>query len=195
MLEAIGIALVIACLRTVDVSLATMKTVFIVEGRGLLAPALGFVEATVYVIAATLVFRDLGNPIMIIGFGAGFASGTALGIYMARRLALGNVTLRFFASGDSAGLVQALRESGYRLTEMSGMGRDGPVAMIQINMRKRLVPTVLELTRPWLDHCFVTVGDEPLVYNPDQPTASAIKEALRNMTQAPWAAIGRRPHA
>ena len=195
MLEAIGIALVIACLRTVDVSLATMKTVFIVEGRGLLAPALGFVEATVYVIAATLVFSDLGNPIMIVGFGGGFASGTALGIYMARRLALGNVTMRFFASVDSAGLVEILRDAGFRLTEMSGMGRDGPVAMIQLTLRKRLVPTVLDLARPWLDHCFVTVGDEPMVFNPSQPAASAIKEALRNMTQAPWAALGRRPHA
>jgi uncharacterized protein YebE (UPF0316 family) len=61
MLEAVALALLILVLRSIDVSLATVKTIFIVEGRNLLAPALGFFEATIYVVAATIVFQDLGN--------------------------------------------------------------------------------------------------------------------------------------
>jgi uncharacterized protein YebE (UPF0316 family) len=185
--EAVALALIIMVLRTIDVSLATLKTIFIVEGRNVLAPSLGFFEATIYVIAATIVFQDLGNPIKILGFGLGFSLGTANGMYWAQRLGLGSVTLRLFKSGEADTMVDALRAAGYRLTSMQGTGRDGPVAYIQLNLRKRAVADALEVARPWLANCFVTVGDEPL--NASNP--NAIIDAVRNLTRMPWAAFMR----
>ena len=187
MFEAVGLAFVILILRTIDVSLGTLKTIFIVEGRNLLAPGLGFVEATIYVIAATIVFEDLGNPVKILGFGLGFSLGTANGMYWAQRLGLGSITLRLFKSGTGDDLVDALRGSGYRLTSLNGMGRDGPVTFIQLNLRKRHVPAALEVARPWLNNTFVTVGDEPV--NASNP--NAIIEAVRNITRLPWGAFMR----
>lgn len=185
--EAIALALVIMMLRTVDVSLGTLKTIFIVEGRNLLAPSLGFVEATIYVIAATIVFQDLGNPIKILGFGLGFSLGTANGMYWAQRLGLGSVTLRLFKSGDADAMVDALRNAGYRLTSLQGTGRDGPVSYIQLNLRKRVVAEALEVAKPWLANCFVTVGDEPVTAS----NPNAIIDAVRNLTRMPWAALMR----
>lgn len=187
MFEAIGLALVILVLRTIDVSLATLKTIFIVEGRNVLAPSLGFVEATIYVIAATIVFQDLGNPFKIVGFGLGFSLGTANGMYWAQRLGLGSITLRLFKSGDANALVDSLREAGYRLTSIQGMGRDGPVSLVTMNLRKRHVPQALEIVRPWLNNCFVTVGDEPI----NATTPNAIIEAVRNLTRMPWGVFMR----
>src|SRR5690606_37923439 len=109
----------------------------------------------------TIVFQDLGNPVKILGFGLGFAIGTANGMYWARRLGLGSVTLRLFKSGAGDDLVDALRAAGYRLTSMNGMGRDGPVTFIQLILRKRHVTDALEVAKPWLSNTFVTVGDEP----------------------------------
>ena len=191
MLEATALALVILVLRTIDVSLGTLKTIFIVEGRNALAPGLGFIEATVYVIAATIVFQDLGNPIKILGFGLGFSLGTANGMYWAQKLGLGSITLRLYKGGDSEDMVEALRNAGYRLTNFPGLGRDGPVSLITLNLRKRAVAAALEVVRPWLHQCFVTVGDEPI----SATTPHAIIEAVRNLTQMPWAALMRRPHA
>jgi uncharacterized protein YebE (UPF0316 family) len=190
LLESAGIALLILVLRATDVSLATLKTIFIVEGRWTLAPGLGFFEATIYVIAASLVFRDLGNPLTILGFGAGFAIGTALGIYVAQKLGLGSVTLRFIKSGDAYGMVEALRAADYRLTAISASGRDGPVTLVQMTLRKRAVPGALEAAKPWLEGCFVTVGDEPV----SDPTASAVMEVIRHLPGLPWA-LQRKAHA
>jgi uncharacterized protein YebE (UPF0316 family) len=190
MLESIAIALLIMLLRATDVSLATMKTIFIVEGRGALAPSLGFFEATIYVIAASLVFRDLGNPLTIFGFGAGFALGTALGIYIAQRLGLGSVTLRLIMPGNGAALVAALRAANYRFTELSGVGRDGPVCLVQMTLRKRAVAGALEAAKPWLGNCFVTVGDEPI----GDTSQSGVMDAIRQMPGLPWALLQRRPH-
>jgi uncharacterized protein YebE (UPF0316 family) len=191
MLEAIAISLLILVLRATDVSLATLKTIFVVEGRRTLAPTLGFFEATIYVIAASLVFTDLGNPIKILGFGVGFASGTALGMYMAQRLGLGSITLRLIKPGDAQPLIHALRAASFPLTSLSGGGRDGPVTMVQMTLRKRAVPRALEVARPWLSQCFVTVGDEPVA--PATPTS--VMEAIRQMPGIPWALLQRKPHA
>jgi uncharacterized protein YebE (UPF0316 family) len=190
MLEPLGIALLVMLLRATDVSLATLKTVFIIEGRNGLAPALGFFEATIYVVAATLVFRDLGNPYTIVGFGAGFSLGTALGMFLAVKLGLGSVTVRFTKSGDAWDLTEALRHASFPLTTFSGGGRDGPVSVIQLNVRKRRVPQVLDVARPWLDDCFVTVGDEPVQAN-SQP---AVIEALKRAPVVSWALMQRKVH-
>ena len=187
MVEAVGLALVILVLRTIDVSIGTLKTIFIVEGRNLLAPGLGFFEATIYVIAATIVFQDLGNPIKILGFGLGFSLGTANGMYWAQRLGLGSITVRLFKSGSADGLEDALRDAGYRLTSIQGMGRDGPVSLVTMNLRKRHVTGALEVARPWLTNCFVTVGDEPV----NATTPNAIIDAVRNLTRMPWAVFMR----
>ena len=187
MLEAVALALVILVLRTIDVSLATLKTIFIVEGRNFLAPSLGFFEATIYVIAASIVFQDLGNPITILGFGLGFSLGTANGMYWAQRLGLGSITLRLIKSGDADDLVDALRGAGYRLTSIPGNGRDGPVSLVTMNLRKRAVTQALEVARPWLTQCFVTVGDEPI----QGSTPNAIIEAVRNLRRMPWGTLFR----
>ena len=187
MLEAVGLALVILILRTIDVSLATLKTIFIVEGRSVLAPSLGFFEATIYVIAASIVFQDLGNPIKILGYGLGFSLGTANGMYWALRLGLGSVTLRLFKSGDATTMVDTLRAAGYRLTSLQGTGRDGPVSLITMNLRKRHVPAALEVVKPWLTNCFVTLGDEPI----QGSTPNAIIDAVRNLKGMPWGQLFR----
>jgi len=187
MVDAISIALLILILRTIDVSIGTLKTIFIIENRNLLAPGLGFAEATVYVIAASLVFTDLGNPFKIVGFGSGFALGTATGMFLAQRLGLGSITVRMVSSADLEPLVAALRASDIRLTTMGGVGRNGPVSMIVMTLRKRKVPGALAVARPWLDQCYVTVGDEPLT----APTASAVMEVIRRASQLPLAIFGQ----
>ena len=190
MLEPVAIALVVMSLRAVDVSLATLKTIFIIEGRNGIAPALGFFEATIYVIAASLVFRDLGNPFTIIGFGAGFASGTALGMFLANKLGLGSLTLRFTKSGDAWDLAEALRAASFPLTTFAGGGRDGPVSVLQMTVRKRRVQQALDVARPWLGECFVTVGDEPLQVS----SPPAVIATLKKAPVVSWALMQRKAH-
>jgi uncharacterized protein YebE (UPF0316 family) len=188
MLEPIAIALIVMLLRATDVTLATLKTIFVIEGRNGLAPTLGFFEATIYVIAASLVFRDLGNPFTIAGFGLGFAMGTAIGMFLAGKLGLGSVTVRFMKSGDAYPLIEALRAAEFPLTTFSGGGRDGPVSVIQMHLRKRRVEKVLAVARPWLSECFVTVGDEPVVAS----SPPAVIEALKSVPGVSWALMQRR---
>ena len=196
MLEIVAPALLIAALRIVDVSLGTLKTIFLVEGRKALAPTLGFFEATLFVIAAGLVFSDLSNPFKIVGYGAGFAIGTALGMVLAERIGLGSVTMRIISSADQQPLVDALREAGFRLTTQLGLGREGPVNLIMMIVRKKEIARALAVAQPWRAQSFITVGDEPLAVQPATVPGGGFGQVpfISQAAGLPWLGLGtRRP--
>lgn len=162
-LESLAAAALIFALRCFDISLGTIRMVFAVEGRRFLAAAFGFAEATAFIIGAGIVLSDVTDPIKIVGYSAGYATGTALGVTVARTLRLGMATIRIVSPHGPVGLAQALRDQGYVVNTFDGEGADGPIRLILLNVRKRQVPTVMAVAQPWLEECMITVGDEPVV--------------------------------
>jgi len=160
MLESVGAAFLILILRCFDVTLGTMRLVYVVEGRRGLAVSIAFFEAAAFVIAVSIVLADLSDPIRMFGYAAGFAAGNALGMAAVSFFRLGSVSLRFFMPKPS-GLAEALREAGFRLTVFDAEGRDGPVRMIMMSIKRKELDRVMKLAKPWLSECFVTVGEEP----------------------------------
>ena len=55
MWESIGAAGIILLLRSFDVSLGTMRLVYVVEGRRLMAMGIAFFEASAFVVAVSIV--------------------------------------------------------------------------------------------------------------------------------------------
>jgi uncharacterized protein YebE (UPF0316 family) len=155
-------AAVIVALRTEYVTLQTIRTVFTVEGRRGLASVIGFFEASCFIGAAGIVFVGEPSLLKVLAFGIGFSAGTFLGMTIVRTLALGTVTVRIISTHGPIGVADALREDGFAVTTFDGQGRDGPVRLILVVVRKRQVTRLLAVIRPYLDRCFVTVGEHPL---------------------------------
>src|SRR5262245_65448115 len=74
--------------RITDVTLDTLRTAAIVQGRRAFAATLGFFEAVIYVTAIAKVLLNLDHPIYALAYGLGYALGTYLGIVIEQRLAL-----------------------------------------------------------------------------------------------------------
>ncbi len=83
----IGNALLIFYLRLVDVSLGTVRLIMIGRGRRKIAPLLGFVEVTIWVVAISQVITNLDNIFNILGYSGGFAAGTLVGMWIEDKLA------------------------------------------------------------------------------------------------------------
>ena len=101
-------SLLIFALRIGDVSLASVRIVTLMRGRIGLAALLGFFESLFWVSAAAIVFTNLDHPIRIISFAAGFATGTLLGGFVERWLAMGTALLRVIAPVESPSLTEPL---------------------------------------------------------------------------------------
>src|SRR5258706_16470589 len=80
--------------RMCDVTLGTLRNVFISKGLRKVVPVLGFFEVLIWLISIRYIMRNLDNPMCYVGFAAGFAMGTYVGLGVERRLALGVQILR-----------------------------------------------------------------------------------------------------
>ena len=117
--------LLIFCLRVSDMTLDTLRMLFVVRGRKAIAWTLGFFQAAIFVIAITRVLSNLSNPLMVLGYAAGFATGNVVGMLIEERLAIGHMQLSIVSSARGAALAQALRAAGFAVTELPGRGKDG----------------------------------------------------------------------
>ena len=95
---AIMSAALIFALRVTDMSLDTLRMLFVMRGRKGIAWLLGFCQSAIFVIAITTVLNNLDNLLNVIGYAAGFATGTVIGITIEERLAIGHTHLRVISS-------------------------------------------------------------------------------------------------
>lgn len=152
--------LIIFALRVCDVSMATFRMISAVRGRKLIATALGFVEILIWIIAVGTVVRHLDSPLLVIGYAAGFAAGTFVGITIEEKLALGLAEVRIMSQKTGVEIAEALRDLGYGVTEILGQGREGRVEILTTIVPRRYVRQVLSEVDRWDQEAFVVV-EEP----------------------------------
>jgi uncharacterized protein YebE (UPF0316 family) len=100
-------ALVIFLLRVIDMSLDTMRMLFVVRGKKPIAWILGFLQSLVFVIAISTVLANLNNILNIVGYAAGFATGNVLGMFIEERLAIGHIAMRVISSKKDSGIAES----------------------------------------------------------------------------------------
>ena len=154
-LGAVGIFL----LRIGDVSISSVRIVTLMRGRIGLAAIMGFFESLFWVIAAAIVFSNLHNPVRIIAFAAWFATGTLLGGYIERWLAMGTAFIRVVTPVDANPVAAALRDAGYPVTVLNAEGRDGEVRVNFLVLPRRKVKEALAIVSEASPSAFVTVED------------------------------------
>jgi len=75
--------------RLGDVSLNTLRVMFVLNGKKNIAPILGFFEALIWLLAIGQIIQNIDNPISYLAYAGGFAAGTYIGMSIEVRLALG----------------------------------------------------------------------------------------------------------
>ena len=151
--------LVIFVMRVTDISLDTLRVLFVVRGRRLNAWILGFFQSAIWVVAVTSVLSNLDNFFNIIGYAAGFASGNVVGMWIEERLAVGHGNLRIISSHLGNAIAEAIRKAGYAATEMSGRGKDGTVSVITCSVRRRDIDRVRREVIGIDPEAFITVEE------------------------------------
>ena len=124
-------------LRIGDMSLDTIRLLFVVRGKKKLAWILGFFQALIFVVAISTVLSNLNNPLNIIGYAAGFATGNVIGIIIEQRLAIGHIHLTVMSPLRGSIVGEMLRKNGFGVSELSARGRDGMVAVLHCNVHRK----------------------------------------------------------
>ena len=144
--------------RVTDVALGTFRFSLVVSGRRGVAWLVAFIEASIWLLAASRVFTNLGDPIFAVAFALGFATGTFVGMTIERALALGDQVVRVFTP-QGAAMAEKLRAEGYRVTRIQGEGRDGPVDLLFIQVQRRAANELIARAREIDETCFYVIDD------------------------------------
>lgn len=151
--------LTIFALRVGDMSLDTLRMLFVVRGRKGIAWGLGFVQSIIFVLAITSVLSHLDNPLNVVGYAAGFATGNVVGMWIEERLAIGHVKLSIVSQRLGAVLSKGLRENGFGVTEIPARGRDGKVLFLSVSVLRKDVPRVQAIIHELDAEAFVIAED------------------------------------
>lgn len=152
-------ALGIFTLRVGDMTLDTLRLLFVVRGRKGIAWTLGFFQAGIFVLAITSVLNNLSNPLNFIGYAAGFATGNVVGMWIEERLAVGHIRLNIISPTRGAAVATALREASFGVTEIPARGRDGVVSLLSVSVLRRDVARAEGVVREADPEAFITAED------------------------------------
>jgi uncharacterized protein YebE (UPF0316 family) len=150
---------VIFLLRVMDMTLDTLRVLMVMRGRKGIAWGLGFFQAAIFILAITRVLSNLNNPLNVIGYAAGFATGNVVGMWIEERLAIGHIHLSIFSPRRGSALVERLRTDGYAVTELSGRGKDGMVSLLHCNILRKNVERVNRIVKEVDEEAFITAEE------------------------------------
>ena len=146
-------------LRVMDMSLDTLRVLFVMRGRKGVAWALGFCQALIFVVAISSVLSNLDNPLNILGYAAGFATGNVIGMLIEERLAVGHIQVSIVSPRWGAAITEKMRSEGFAVTEIPARGKDGVVTLLSCSVLRRNVNKVHEIVNQIDPTAFITAED------------------------------------
>lgn len=152
-------ALLIFFLLVSDRTLDTLRLLFMMRGRKLVAGWVGFFQALIFIVAITQVLKHEFNLYTILGYASGFATGVMVGMSIDERMALGFGHLRIISQAKGCVIAEVLREAGHAATLLNGTGKDGAVSVVNCTVRRKDVKVVESLVQGVDPGSFVTVDE------------------------------------
>jgi uncharacterized protein YebE (UPF0316 family) len=150
-------------MRVIDMSLDTLRLLFVMRGRKFLAGGIGVVQATVFILAVSAVLSGPLDPFTVAGYALGFGAGVVIGMLAEQRLALGHAMLRVYAPASGEAIAAGLRAAGFAVTEFSAHGRDGAITVINSAIARRDIAKAQDTVRQIEPGAFITVDEiQPL---------------------------------
>jgi len=145
--------------RIIDVSMGTVRVIFISRGLKYLAPVVGFFEILIWLLAIGQIMKNLSNPACYIAYAGGFAMGNYVGIYIAEKLSLGIVLIRVVTKRDAQTLVEYLKAENYGVTSVDGHGTVGQVKVVFTIVPRREVRRAVDLIKKFNPQAFYSIEE------------------------------------
>ena len=145
--------------RVCDVSLGTIRIIFISKGIMYLAPLIGFFEILIWLLAISQIMQNLTNVYYYIFYAGGFAIGNLVGIILEEKLSIGTVGIRIITRQDARELVDALKKSEYGITVVDAEGSKDKVKIIFTVINRQNIQGVINIVKQYNPKAFYHIED------------------------------------
>jgi len=165
--------------RAINVSLGTIRVVFVSKGFKYYAPIIGFFEAIVWLFAIAQVVNDITNMWLVLAYGLGFSAGTYAGIIIEEKLSLGKVRLRLIVRTNYDEVINALQAKEYLLTIVKADYRKDNARIISLLVKRNEVKKVIHAISKINEKIFYSIEDVRKVSEEDEPEEQSTTEKFR----------------
>ncbi|KPJ69366.1 MAG: hypothetical protein AMJ45_00425 [Syntrophobacter sp. DG_60] len=157
--------LLIFLARICDVTIGTIRIIFVSRNKKFLAPLLGFFEILIWLLAIGQIMRNLTNVACYVAYAGGYATGTFVGIYVEEKLAMGILLIRIITKKDASELIKFLRSANYGVTSVDAQGATGQVNVIYTIVNRSDLEGVIETIKRFNPKAFYSVEEVRFVKN------------------------------
>jgi uncharacterized protein YebE (UPF0316 family) len=149
--------LLIFLARITDVSINTVRIIYVLGGRRFTATLLGFFEAFIWLMAIRQIFAHLDNWVSYFAYPAGFACGIYVGMIIEERIAYGKVIVRIITRRDVGPLIEYLNQKNNRYTHVNAQGPNGHENLVFTVLQREHLEDLLSTLKDILPSAFYTV--------------------------------------
>ncbi len=150
---------VIFLARILDVSIGTLRIMFVAKGMKYAAPILGFIESLAWLLAITQIIQNLTNWAAYVAFAGGFAAGNYVGIWLEEQLAVGLQVVQVITKKEGDRMMGRLKDAGYGLTSVTAEGNEGVMRVIYTVVKRVNVEDVVTIVKAIDPNAFITIED------------------------------------
>lgn len=145
--------------RICDVTIGTIRIIFVSKEQKLWASLFGFFEVLIWLVVIGQVMQNLDNVFCYIAYAGGFACGNYIGITIEGKLAMGVLIVRIFTTKGDMKLVDSLRAAGFGVTNIPAQGGTGPVNVVYTIIKRSYLPEVISIIKQFNPKAFYSVEE------------------------------------
>ncbi|HPW61642.1 MAG TPA: cyclic-di-AMP receptor [Cyclobacteriaceae bacterium] len=149
--------LLIFLARICDVSINTIRIIYMLGGRRFTATLLGFFEAFIWLLVIREIFKHLDNWLCYVAYPAGFACGIFVGMIIEEKIAYGKVIVRIITRKDVSQLIQYLNLQHFRFTKVNAEGPDGNETLVFTVLERERLDDLLNKLKELIPTAFYTI--------------------------------------
>ena len=151
--------LLIFIARICDVTIGTMRIIFVSKGHRKIAPFMGFFEVLIWILAISQIMTNLNNWVCYIAYAGGFATGNYIGMLVEERLAVGTLIIRIVTNTNGEFLAKKLNQEGFGTTLINAEGSSGKVDIIYSIFARNDLNAVLSKVNEFNPKAFYSIED------------------------------------
>lgn len=145
--------------RICDVTIGTLRIIFVSKGLKKVAPVLGFFEVLIWIIVISQILTKANDWVCYVAYAAGYATGNFIGMMIEERLAMGIYLVRVFTLRDGNELVKMLNKNNFGATCLKGRGIEKEVDIVETVVSRKNMAIVESTIKDFDNTAFFVVED------------------------------------
>ncbi|MCE1246704.1 MAG: DUF2179 domain-containing protein [Firmicutes bacterium] len=145
--------------RIMDVTIGTIRIIYVSRGEKVLAPILGAFEVLIWLMAIGQIMQNLSNVFCYLAYAGGYATGNYVGILLEEKLAMGLLVVRIITDKNPSGLRDSIVNAGYGYTALNAEGNVGNVNILLTVIRRKDLNNLIDAIHNFDPKTFYSVED------------------------------------